>query len=426
MLVGSVFAVILVLLTLALFQLRRIASEFSFFEYFREDYLHRMEYFLSPWTCCAQAEEGSGQGRSTWWIAPILSCSETIVKSTPNAPTQEQKTGQEEQASPGIVGDGTGQVKQWGYQQREQQEQLPGEEQEPQEQLQALQSQELPVEETQTLSQDPEQIREALPKQYFQPHEKTAEVSLEPLKEYETLVKEFYTVDPTTMIGSDQLNVEKLIARDMRIDKGGEGPQILIYHTHSQEGFRDSVPGDPATTIVGVGEVLTTILQEDYGYIVLHHTGEYDKPSRNEAYSRALPEIERILEEYPSIQVVIDLHRDEMPERTRLVTEIDGKDTAKFMFFNGLSRTRQTGNLDYLYNVYLEDNLAFSFQMEKAAKEYYPGLTRKIYLKGYRYNMHLKPRTLLIELGAQNNTLEEAVNACGPLAHLLDVVLQGK
>ena len=57
--------------------------------------------------------------------------------------------------------------------------------------------------------------------------------------------------------------------------------------------------------------------------------------------------------------------------------------------------------------------------------EYYPGLTRKIYLKAYRYNMHLRPRNLLIELGAQNNTLEEARNACLPLAHLLDMVLSG-
>lgn len=266
----------------------------------------------------------------------------------------------------------------------------------------------------------------AVEKCSFVPHEKVKEIDLEKLKDYETLVKSFYTIDATTMAGSDQLNVEKLMGRDMRLEKGGDGPQILIYHTHSQEGFRDSVAGDPYTTIVGVGEELARILREDYGYQVLHHTGEYDKPSRNAAYSRALPKIEEVLEENTSIQVVIDLHRDAMPEQTRLVTEIDGKKTAKLMFFNGLSRTRQTGNLDYLYNVYQEDNLAFSFQMEKAAQEYYPDLTRKIYLKGYRYNMHLKPRTLLIELGAQNNTLEEAMNACGPLAHILNVVLQGE
>ncbi len=259
----------------------------------------------------------------------------------------------------------------------------------------------------------------------FIPHIAQMYVDLEALQNYETLLSEFYIVDSTTMAGSNQLNLDKLLSKDMTISMDTEGPQILIYHTHSQEGFADSVPGDESTTIVGVGERLTRILTEQYGYQVLHHDGRYDVESRNNAYSNALPDIERILEENPSIQVVIDLHRDEMPEETRLVMDLDGRPTARFMFFNGLSRTKKTGDIDYLYNENLDDNLAFSFQMQKTAVEYYPGLTRKIYLKGYRYNMHLCPKTLLIELGAQNNTVEEAMNACDPLAHILHLVLSG-
>lgn len=259
----------------------------------------------------------------------------------------------------------------------------------------------------------------------FIPHTKVAEVDLNALRDYETLVQSFYTIDSSTMIGSDQLNVENLSGKDMSIDKNADGPQILIYHTHSQEAFADSVAGDRSTTIVGVGDYLTGILTEKYGYQVLHHDGEYDVPSRDDAYSVALPAITQILEENPTIQVVIDLHRDAMDESTHLVTEIDGKPTARFMFFNGLSRTRKTGNISYLYNANLNDNLAFSFQLQKTAMEYYPGLTRKIYLKAYRYNMHLRPRSLLIELGAQNNTVEEAMNACEPMAHILDMVLSG-
>ena len=95
------------------------------------------------------------------------------------------------------------------------------------------------------------------------------------------------------------------------------------------------------------------------------------------------------------------------------------------MFFNGLSRVKDVGEIAYLPNPYLQDNLAFSFQMQIAGETYYPGLTRKIYLKGYRYNMHLKPRSLLIELGAQNNTVQEAVNACVPIARILNEVLTG-
>lgn len=259
----------------------------------------------------------------------------------------------------------------------------------------------------------------------FVPNEMQAQVNLEILQDYEALVSSFYTIDDNTMAGSDQLNVEQLLSADMTISKDSEGPQILIYHTHSQETFADSVPGDASTSIVGVGARLSEILSGQYGYEVLHHTGQYDVDTRDDAYSEALPAIEQVLSENPSIQVIIDLHRDQMPEETKLVMDLNGRPTARFMFFNGLSRTRKTGDISYLYNENLQENLAFSFQMKLKAEEYYPGLTRKNYLKGYRYNMHLKPRTLLVELGAQNNTVEEAMNACDPLAHILDMVLSG-
>ena len=260
----------------------------------------------------------------------------------------------------------------------------------------------------------------------FRPAVQQVQIDRTQLADYETLVRNFYAIDANTMAGSDQLSVEKLLGMDMTLPQEGDGPQILIYHTHSQEAFADSVPGDVNTGIVGVGECLTKILTEQYGYRVLHHTGQYDVETRDNAYSRALPAVEQILAENPSIQVIIDLHRDEVAEETKLVTDIQGRPMARFMFFNGLSRTRKTGDIDYLANENQEANLAFSFQMQLKAAEYYPGLTRRIYLKGYRYNMHLRPRTLLVELGAQNNTVEEAINACDPLAHILDMVLKGE
>ena len=78
----------------------------------------------------------------------------------------------------------------------------------------------------------------------------------------------------------------------------------------------------------------------------------------------------------------------------------------------------------YLKNPYIADNLAFSFQMQLAAAEYYPDFTRRIYLKGYRYNMHFCPKSLLVEVGAQTNTYEEAENAMEPLADILAKVLK--
>lgn len=259
----------------------------------------------------------------------------------------------------------------------------------------------------------------------FEAPQKVAEYDWEALTEYASLISTFYTIDSTAQGGSDLFNLESLMERDVTIDKTGEGPQILIYHTHSREGFIDSEPGNRADTIVGVGDFLAQLLTEQYGYTVLHHTEEFDTV-RDSAYANSLPALEAILAQYPSIQVVIDLHRDSGNTNRNMVMDIDGRRTARFMFFNGISRSKKTGDIDYLYNPNLAENLAFSFQMQAAAGQYYPGLTRKIYIKQYRYNMHLRGRTLLIELGDENNTVEEAKNACYPLAFLLDAVLSGK
>lgn len=255
--------------------------------------------------------------------------------------------------------------------------------------------------------------------------EKVAEYDWNAMTEYATLLSTFYTIDSTAQGGSDLFNLESLMGRDVTIDRTGEGPQILIYHTHSREGFIDSEPGNRADTIVGVGDFLAQLLTEEYGYTVLHHTEEFDTV-RDSAYANSLPALEKLLEQYPTIQVVIDLHRDAGNPNRNMVMDIDGRRTARFMFFNGISRSKKTGDIDYLYNPNLAENLAFSFQMQAAAGQYYPGLTRKIYIKQYRYNMHLRGRTLLIELGDENNTVEEAKNACYPLAFLLDAVLSGK
>lgn len=257
----------------------------------------------------------------------------------------------------------------------------------------------------------------------IQKGKKKIKINRKKLEDFDYLRQTFYQIDNMTTIGKDQLCVEKLLRPDMTVDTSVDGPEILIYHTHSQEGYKDSKPGDLSESVVGLGDTLTKLL-EDKGFRVLHHKGTYDLPDRDHAYSNAAPEIEKIIKDNPSIQVVIDLHRDGVGESTRLVTEQNGKKMAQIMFFNGLSRTTSIGDIAYLKNPYIEDNLAFSFQMQLAAAEYYPGLTRRIYLKGYRYNMHFCPKSLLVEVGAQTNTLKEAQNSMEPLADLLGKVLQ--
>ena len=254
------------------------------------------------------------------------------------------------------------------------------------------------------------------------------DLSPQTLADYNYLMNQFFIVDSQTTTNADQLNAAELLGEDLTIQKDAAKPQILLYHTHSQEAFADSKEGEVEDTIIGVGNYLTEQLTKNYGYQVIHVTEAFDMESgeldRSAAYDYAGTYLETILEENPSIEVVIDLHRDGVPENRHLVTEINGKPTAQIMFYNGLSYTIARGNLDYLPNPYIQDNLAFSFQMEYQAAQYYPDFYRGIYLAGYRYNLHLRPRSVLVEAGAQTNTVQEVKNAMEPFADILNRVLQ--
>lgn len=266
----------------------------------------------------------------------------------------------------------------------------------------------------------------------FSPQIKSNLTTINKLKKSQSrsyLLSNFYITDSSTSIDNSIFNVSKLLSKDVTLEKSNE-PQILIFHTHgASESFIDSRSGKKADTIVGVGGRLAYILRKKYGYNVIHDTTQYDKIGgkidRNKAYNNAAKGISETLEKYPSIQVVIDLHRDGVGNNVQRLTEIDGKKTSQVMFFNGLSRN-SSGNIDYLYNPNLQANLAFSLQMKLKCMEKYPDFAKPIYLKNYRYNMHLRERFLLIELGNENNTVEEAKNAMPPLAEVLDEVLKGE
>ena len=255
------------------------------------------------------------------------------------------------------------------------------------------------------------------------------DLSPDRLADYDFLLNNFYIVDENTDASAANLNAAQFLAEDFSLSHGPLEPQILIYHSHSQETFADSREGEESDTIVGVGDYLTSLLTEKYGYQVMHIKEAFDMMSgeldRNKAYDYACDYVEKVLEENPSVEVVIDLHRDGVDEDRRLVTEINGKTTAQILFYNGLSYTNTQGQVDYLPNPYIPDNLAFSFQLEYQAALYYPDFYRGIYLAGLRYYLHLRKRSLLLEAGAQTNTVQEVKNAMEPFADILNRVLKG-
>lgn len=244
--------------------------------------------------------------------------------------------------------------------------------------------------------------------------------------EFRSFLTNYYIEDVSTKATEDLFDPVTLASYDFSTEKSEE-PQILIFHTHGSEGYADSRDGVSADTVIGAGEVLAEELREVYGYNVIHETTVFDRKAdgtddRNNAYNNALPVITEILETYPGIEVIIDLHRDSGEARTSV---INGVSTAKVMLFNGLCRTKD-GPITYYSNPNLTGNLAFSLHLQITGNELYPGLMHRIYLKSYRYNMHLKEKYMLVELGTHKNTVAEAKAAMPLFAKTIATVLSGE
>jgi stage II sporulation protein P len=244
------------------------------------------------------------------------------------------------------------------------------------------------------------------------------------------LQRHLYVIDKRAYVLLEELDIVAFARVDFYTDLEGELPKILIFHTHSQEAFIDSRPNELDDTIVGVGKELAQILTANYNISVIHDIGQYDvvdgKIKREGSYQNMEKSIIELLEKYPSIEIIIDLHRDGVPEGVHLITEINNQPTAKIMFFNGITRVNENGmpvELPDLVNPYINENLSLSLQMQLTANELYPNFARRIYIKPYRYSLHMLPKSMLVEVGANTNTLQEAKNAMEPLAEILIKVL---
>ena len=248
-------------------------------------------------------------------------------------------------------------------------------------------------------------------------------------KDVNYLWNHFYIIDSTTSVKKNLFPVDEMLKRNMTLKQKPGKKQILIYHTHgASEAFVDSQKGKESDSVVGVGTELAKELEKN-GYGVYHDKTKYDQINgtidRSKAYNQSLDGMGRVMAENPDIQVTIDLHRDSVGKNKHTFTMIDGKRTAIVMFFNGMSRSK-SGPIDYLHNPNLGANLSFILQGKCHAMGTYEGFNKPIYLKGYRYNLHMAERALLVELGNENNTVEEAKNAAAPLAKVIADVLKGE
>lgn len=188
-------------------------------------------------------------------------------------------------------------------------------------------------------------------------------------------------------------------------------PEVLVMHTHTTECYKgDEMSGESERTtnenynVCAVADIMCSVL-EDYGIETLHDKTIHDYPSYQGSYTRALKTITADLEKYPSVKVIIDLHRDAYvyPDGTKLrvATEIEGQTAAQAMLVLG---TDSMG----LSHPYWKTNLALAAKIQSAAEIMYPGMMRPINLRRERFNMHATKGSLLIEVGSNGNTLDEA------------------
>jgi len=244
-------------------------------------------------------------------------------------------------------------------------------------------------------------------------------------------ISRFYNIDTNTGIIREYFNPVRFLNTDLSLQKDSFAPQVLIFHTHGgTEFFVDSDTTDIRQGVVGAGERLKYVLENKYGIGVIHITEVFDVingvSQRGGSYERMEPVVERVLRENPTIEIVLDLHRDGIDPNPNLVTYIDGKPHARMMFVNGVSALNQNGEvraLNNLRNDNLADNLAFSFNMQLAANEMFPGLMRRKLLKPFRYSTHMAGRSLLVEIGSQHSTMEEAFNSMEIFADILYAVV---
>ena len=210
-------------------------------------------------------------------------------------------------------------------------------------------------------------------------------------------------------------------------------PQVLIYHTHTSESFLKYDTGSfyegfyPRTTektenVCAVGEQIARQLNA-HGIKTIHDTTIHDYPSYNGAYDRSYETIQKYLKKYPSIKVTLDIHRDGIgtdTEKSKPVFEYDGKKAAQLMILSGYNYDGCEEFKDWEYN------LRFALQIQSKAVSMYPNMVRPLYFADFMYNMNVNTGSLLIEIGAESNTIEEVKYSGYLLGNVLSEVLLTK
>lgn len=214
---------------------------------------------------------------------------------------------------------------------------------------------------------------------------------------------------------SADIDIEAELNADMGFSlENTDQPQVLIYHTHTSESFLKYDTGffyesfyprsqDKSENVCAVGEELARQLNSA-GIRTIHDTTVHDDPTYSGAYDRSLDTVNSYLQKYPSIKVVLDIHRDGIgtdEEKSKPVFMADGHKAAQVMILAGYNYDGCEEFTDWEYN------LRFALKIQDEASREYPDMMRPLYFSDFMYNMNVCRGSLLIEIGAESNTIEE-------------------
>lgn len=241
-----------------------------------------------------------------------------------------------------------------------------------------------------------------------------------PIKEVDSSQTKAMGNDPAKILIRNEtaysVNVDGMLAESLKFRVNDEGPAVLIVHTHATESYSpegelsyDSDKSDRSMNrdenMVAVGEKMKQVF-ESYGIRVIHDETLHDYPNFNGSYENSRKTVENLLEQYPGISVVLDVHRDafvyEDGSKAKFVTEIDGKKVAQLMFVVGTD----AGGLNHPE---WRENMKLALKFQNAVNQKYPTLMRGVNLRKERFNGHTAPGSMIIEVGSSGNTLEEAI-----------------
>lgn len=224
------------------------------------------------------------------------------------------------------------------------------------------------------------------------------------------------------------LDADSLLAAPLSFGSRKNEPRVLIVHTHTSEAYFDSPNGrstDPQENVVRVGEEIAETLRKA-GVITIHDKTKNDEPDYNGSYKKALGVIQQNLLKNPSLEIVLDIHRDYTVRDSGTPSELylkptqtqNGKDAAQIMFVMG------TDAMD-LYHPDWRHNLSFAVKIQNVMNQLHPNLCRPINVRIERFNQHMTKGSMIIEVGSSANTLEEAIRSGGYIGEAIAAVLNG-